>query len=135
MKFFLDSADIDEITEINNELKIELDNATIESVKVDHHPVDPAFGYKFILGPKNIIFSKRYIDKKNDTFVSDLWIMSGDGSEKRFFVKGSNPRWSPDGTKIAFIKEDKNKTSQIFVEILDLILFTLTHINIVRSQA
>jgi len=46
-----------EITEINDELKIELGNATIESVKVDHHPVDPAFGYKFILGPKNIIFS------------------------------------------------------------------------------
>ena len=46
-----------EITEINDELKIELDNATIESVKVDHHPVNPAFGYKFILGPKNIIFS------------------------------------------------------------------------------
>jgi len=46
-----------EITEINDELKIELDNATIESVKVDHHPVDPAFGYKFILGQKNIIFS------------------------------------------------------------------------------
>ena len=65
---------------------------------------------------KNIIFSKRYIDKKNDAFVSDLWIMSSDGSEKRFFVKGSNPRWSPDGTKIAFIKEDKNKTSQIFVK-------------------
>ena len=35
---------------------------------------------------KNIIFSKRYIDKKNDAFVSDLWIMSSDGSEKRFFV-------------------------------------------------
>ena len=46
-----------EITEINDELKIELDNATIESVKVDHHPVDPAFGYKFILGTRNIIFS------------------------------------------------------------------------------
>ena len=61
-------------------------------------------------------FSKRYIDKKNDAFVSDLWIMSSDGSEKRFFVKGSNPRWSPDGTKIAFIKKDKNKTSQIFVK-------------------
>ena len=71
-----------------------------------------------IISPKgkNIIFSKRYIDKKNDAFVSDLWIMSSDGSEKRFFVKGSNPRWSPDGTKIAFIKEDKNKTSQIFVK-------------------
>ena len=46
-----------EITEISNELKIELDNLTIESVKVDHHPVDPAYGYKFILGSKNIIFS------------------------------------------------------------------------------
>ena len=46
-----------EINEINNELKINLDNTTIESVTVDHHPVDPAYGYKFILGTKNIIFS------------------------------------------------------------------------------
>ena len=46
-----------EITEISNELKIEIDNTTIESVKVDHHPVDPAYGYKFILKSKNIIFS------------------------------------------------------------------------------
>ena len=46
-----------EINEINNELKINLDNTTIESVTVDHHPVDPAYGYKFILGSKNIIFS------------------------------------------------------------------------------
>ena len=71
-----------EITEINNELKIELDNATIESVKVDHHPVDPAFGYKFILGTKNIIFSgdTRYCEvlekssKDADILVHEVFV-------------------------------------------------------------
>ncbi len=71
-----------EITEINNEIKIELDNATIESVKVDHHPVDPAFGYKFILGPKNIIFSgdTRYCEvlekssKDADILVHEVFV-------------------------------------------------------------
>ncbi len=71
-----------EITEINNELKIDLDNATIESVKVDHHPVDPAFGYKFILGPKNIIFSgdTRYCEvlekssKDADILVHEVFV-------------------------------------------------------------
>ena len=71
-----------EITEINDELKIELDNATIESVKVDHHPVNPAFGYKFILGPKNIIFSgdTRYCEvlekssKDADILVHEVFV-------------------------------------------------------------
>ena len=71
-----------EITEINDELKIELDNATIESIKVDHHPVDPAFGYKFILGPKNIIFSgdTRYCEvlekssKDADILVHEVFV-------------------------------------------------------------
>ena len=71
-----------EIIEINNELKVELDSATIESVKVDHHPVDPAFGYKFILGPKNIIFSgdTRYCEvlekssKDADILVHEVFV-------------------------------------------------------------
>ena len=71
-----------EIIEINNELKIELDSATIESVKVDHLPVDPAFGYKFILGPKNIIFSgdTRYCEvlekssKHADILVHEVFV-------------------------------------------------------------
>ena len=54
-----------------------------------------------IISPKgkNIIFSKRYIDKKNDAFISDLWIMSSDGSEKRFFVKGSTDTHCLGGTR------------------------------------
>ena len=74
-----------EITEISNELKIELDNLTIESVKVDHHPVDPAYGYKFILGSKNIIFSgdTRYCEvlekssKDADILVHEVFVGLG----------------------------------------------------------
>jgi dipeptidyl aminopeptidase/acylaminoacyl peptidase len=65
---------------------------------------------------ETIIFSKKYIDKQNDSFISDLWVMDSDGSNKRFFIKGSNPRWSPDGKKIAFIKTDTNDISQIFIK-------------------
>ena len=63
-----------------------------------------------------VIFSKKYIDKQNDSFISDLWVMDSNGSNKRFFVKGSKPRWSPDGKKIAFIKADSNDLSQIFIK-------------------
>jgi dipeptidyl aminopeptidase/acylaminoacyl peptidase len=63
-----------------------------------------------------VIFSKKYIDKQNDSFISDLWVMDSDGSDKRFFVKGSKPQWSPDGKKIAFIKADSNDVSQIFIK-------------------
>ena len=63
-----------------------------------------------------VIFSKKYIDKQNDSFISDLWVMDSNGSNKRFFVKGSKPQWSPDGEKIAFIKADSNDISQIFIK-------------------
>ena len=63
-----------------------------------------------------VIFSKKYIDKQNDSFISDLWVMDSNGSNKRFFVKGSKPQWSPDGKKIAFIKADSNDISQIFIK-------------------
>ena len=65
---------------------------------------------------KNVIFTKRYIDKKNDDYINELWIMDGNGSNKRFLLDGSNPKWSPDSLKIAFIKEDENEVPQIFVK-------------------
>ena len=37
-----------------------------------------------------IIFTKRRIDKQNDKFVSEIWIMKGDGENQGFFAKGSN---------------------------------------------
>lgn len=64
----------------------------------------------------SIIFSKRHIDKNNDSFESEIWIMSADGSGKRFFAKGSNPKWSNDGLRVAFLKADDNEISQIYVK-------------------
>lgn len=46
------------------------------------------------------------IDKDDDTYKSAIWIGNSDGSEARQLTSGTwrdaNPRWSPDGTRIAF---------------------------------
>ncbi len=66
-----------------------------------------------------VIFSKRYIDKKNDSFESEIWIMDVNGEGKRFFSKGTNYEWSYDGTKVAYLKKDQNDVNQIFVKQLE----------------
>jgi len=62
-----------------------------------------------------IIYARRFVNKQLDRFESALWIMNADGSENRFLTKGSSPKWSPDGTRIAFINEGEPRGSQIFV--------------------
>jgi Tol biopolymer transport system component len=51
---------------------------------------------------RQIVFTRRWIDKLNDKWESSVWIMSADGSRQRMLLKGSAPRWSPDGTRIAY---------------------------------
>ena len=74
-----------------------------------------------IASPDNslIIFSKKYIDKKNDNFINEIWMMKQDGSDKRFFAKGENPKWSPDSSRVAYVKSDDNDTSQIYIKYLN----------------
>jgi dipeptidyl aminopeptidase/acylaminoacyl peptidase len=73
------------------------------------------------ISPNNelIIFSKRHIDKQNDSFVNEIWMMDYSGNEKRFFTKGSSPKWSPDSKRIAYIKVDDNDISQVYIKHLD----------------
>jgi dipeptidyl aminopeptidase/acylaminoacyl peptidase len=66
-----------------------------------------------------IIFQRRWIDKTNDKWESSVWMMKADGSQARFLVNGSGARWSPDGTRIAYVGKGEPSGSQIFVRYMD----------------
>ncbi len=66
-----------------------------------------------------IIYSRRWTDKVNDRYESEVWIMNADGSKNRFLMKGSSPQWSPDGNRVAFVTEGTPHGAQIFVRWMD----------------
>jgi dipeptidyl aminopeptidase/acylaminoacyl peptidase len=68
---------------------------------------------------KQIVYARSWVDKVNDRSRSNLWIMDAGGARNRFLVEGSSPRWSPDGTRIAFLREGDPKGTQIFVRWMD----------------
>ncbi|MCH1417241.1 MAG: S9 family peptidase, partial [Flavobacteriaceae bacterium] len=65
---------------------------------------------------EQILYSRTWINLTDDKRETDLWIMNSDGTSNRFFSKGSNGIWSPDGSKIAFTKEGEPNGTQIFVK-------------------
>lgn len=64
---------------------------------------------------KQVVYTRRWVDKLNDRYSGELWIMNIDGSKNRFLVKGSSPRWSPEGGRLAYIAKGEPSGSQIFV--------------------
>ncbi len=68
---------------------------------------------------RQILYTRSWIDAVNDKRESALWLMNVDGSRNRFLTKGSNPRWSPDGTRIAYLAPGEPGGSQIFVRWMD----------------
>jgi len=66
-----------------------------------------------------IVYTRSWVNKLEDRWESDLWIMSADGSKNRFLVKGAGARWSPDGTRIAYVAEGEPEGAQIFVRWMD----------------
>ena len=50
-----------------------------------------------------VLYTRSHVDRKNDRWVSELWIVDADGGRNRFLTRGSSPVWSPDGTRIAFL--------------------------------
>ena len=65
-----------------------------------------------------IVFTRRWINQLEDRWESALWLMNADGTKQRFLIKGSSPRWSPDGTRIAYLAEADGKP-QLFVRWMD----------------
>src|SRR5438270_11257431 len=60
---------------------------------------------------KQVIYTRRWIDKMNDRWESALWMVNTDGSHNRLLVKGSNASWSPDGTRIAYVATPEGGTT------------------------
>ena len=67
---------------------------------------------------QQVLYSRTWINLVDDKRETDLWIMNSDGATNRFFLNGSNGKWSPDGNKIAFTKKGEPGGTQIFVKYL-----------------
>jgi acylaminoacyl-peptidase len=71
---------------------------------------------------KKIVYIRSFADVMTDRRYTNLWIMNADGTDHRPLTTGnrhdSSPRWSPDGTRLAFIAEI-NEKPQIFVRWMD----------------
>jgi dipeptidyl aminopeptidase/acylaminoacyl peptidase len=71
---------------------------------------------------KRIVYVRQFCDVMNDKHESNLWVISVDGSDNRALTNGnyndSSPRWSPDGTRIAYIS-DRDGKPQIYVRWMD----------------
>jgi dipeptidyl aminopeptidase/acylaminoacyl peptidase len=68
---------------------------------------------------RQVIYTRRWVNRMEDKQESALWIINADGSRNRFLVKGANAVWSRDGTRIAYIAEGEPKGPQIFVRWMD----------------
>jgi dipeptidyl aminopeptidase/acylaminoacyl peptidase len=69
---------------------------------------------------RQVIYTRRWIDKLNDRWESALWMVNSDGSRNRFLVKGSGAIWSPDGARIAYVASaGEGTTPQIFTRWMD----------------
>jgi dipeptidyl aminopeptidase/acylaminoacyl peptidase len=66
-----------------------------------------------------IIYTRQWTDKLNDSRESSLWIMNADGGKNRFLIDGSSPQWSPDGSRLAFLAKGKPQGTQLFVRWMD----------------
>jgi len=66
-----------------------------------------------------IIYQRRGMDKMTDRRTSRLWLINTDGTGHVKLTQQdqneSNPRWSPDGSRIAFTSSAGNDGSELFI--------------------
>src|SRR3954447_15279079 len=66
-----------------------------------------------------IVYTRQHVNKLEDKWDSELWILNADGSQNRFLVKGGAPRWPPDSKRLLYQGEGEPKGAQLFVRWVD----------------
>ena len=95
------------------------------SVAADRISLDQYLDYEDVNSPRlspdgrTVIYTRRYIDRMSDRWESALWLVRADGTKNRFLVRGGDARWSPDGTRIAYVAPGETGSPQIFVRYMD----------------
>jgi dipeptidyl aminopeptidase/acylaminoacyl peptidase len=70
---------------------------------------------------KYVVYSQQRVDQETEKKYSNLWLVSTDGGSPQQFTFGdqldTQPRWSPDGSSIAFLsnRDDSKKPSQVYL--------------------
>jgi len=96
-----------------------------EGLPEDYLDVSVHLDYERVSSPQispdgsQIIYTRGHVNKLEDQWDSELWILDADGSRHRFLTKGSGPRWSPDGTRIAYVADGDPGGAQLFVRWMD----------------
>ncbi len=68
---------------------------------------------------KQIAYSRWWIDKMSDRWKQSIWLVNADGTKNRWLVDAGGHQWSPDGTRLAFVKQGEPSGAQIFVRYMD----------------
>jgi dipeptidyl aminopeptidase/acylaminoacyl peptidase len=97
-------------------------NAAHKLTAMDEFQIQLASDPQISPDGKKIVFVRRFADPMTDRRYSNLWIINADGTDHRPLTTGnrgdSSPRWSPDGTRIAFLSDADGKP-QIYIRWMD----------------
>jgi dipeptidyl aminopeptidase/acylaminoacyl peptidase len=69
---------------------------------------------------RTVAFVVTQLSEDKDEYLSNIWLVDGAGGEPRRFTTGPRqdtaPRWSPDGSRLAFVSErEAKKKGQLYV--------------------